>query len=156
MSSFPSPWDKPPPPQQSSLQMTRKFHHSSRDLSLQTFASITQHTSTSSQIVRHEVELKTAVPVYQSSVKMTLSSWILLRTPTVAPFRQRRPRSKNPPNGHPPFHHGHQLSTSTTANYRFRPSATLTRLTHPSSSCRLQRQFYPDCVGSRSMWPDRQ
>ena len=41
--------------------------------------------------------------------------WHAPTAPIVAPSRQRRPPSKKPSNGYPPFHHGPQLSSSTTA-----------------------------------------
>ena len=84
------------------------------------------------------------MPVWKSSAKMTSStSGMLSRAPIVAPSRKRRPPSKKPTNGYPPFHHGPQLSSSATANHCFRPSGTLIRLTRLSSNCRLQRQYSP-------------
>ena len=46
------------------------------------------------------------------------------RAPIVAPSRQRRPPSKKPPNGYPPFHHRPLLSSSAFANHWSRPPST--------------------------------
>ena len=164
MSSFPFLHGKSLPlSQNSSHQLTREYHHSSREtFHFKPLSPFPQRTSRSSQMVRFEMESSTMVPAWWSSAKMTSStSGMLSQAPIVVHFRQRRSPSKKPSNGYPPFHHGTQLSSSATANHWFRPSATLTQLTRLSSNYRLQRntrhaKIIPDRVGSWSLCPVRQ
>ena len=77
-----------------------------------------------------------------SSVRITFSmSGLLPRAPVVAPSRQRKPSSKKPSNGYPPFHHGPQLSSSATVSHWFRPLKTLTQSNCLSSNRRRQRLY---------------
>ena len=136
MSSFPFPHGTSLPLSlQASHQPIRKCHHLSRDLSLQTLVWPSTPSGPPDGSVRDGIEGGGA----GASLMITSSiSGMLLQAPILAPSRQKRPPSKMPSNSRPPFNHGPPLSSSATANYCLRPSATLTQLTRLSSNCRLQ------------------
>ena len=132
--------------QQSSHRLTREYHHPSREtFRFRPLPPFPQRTSRSSQMVRFEIKSRTAVQVWYFFLAKMTSSTIGMLSPSsmVAPSSQRRPPSKKPSNGYPPFHHGTQLSSSATVNHWSRPSRTLTQLTCLSFICRLPRQYSP-------------
>ena len=143
---------------QSSHHLSRECHRPSREtFRFKPMPPFHQRTSRSSQMVRFEVESRTAVPILQSSIWMTsFTSGLLPRAPIVAYSRHRRSTSKKPSSGYRLFHHGPQLSSSATANNCFRPSATLTQLIRLSSNCSTRHvKINLDRMGSWSLWPVR-
>ena len=91
VSSFPFPHGTSlPSSQQSSHQPTRKCHHLSRENSRFKHWPSSVHQQTSTPMVRFEIESRTAVPAWLSSVKMTSPmSGMLPQAPTLAPSRHR-------------------------------------------------------------------
>ena len=88
--TFHPPWDKPLSIPTIIIQPTKKISSSQqKNLSFQTLTYIPRRTSTSSQMVRFEIESRMAVTDNSSSVKMTsFTSGTLQRAPVLAPSRK--------------------------------------------------------------------
>ena len=157
VSTFHPPWDKPPPSQQSSHQLTKNVTIAAVTFHFKPFPQSLLGTSTSLPMDQFEKESRTVVLAESSSVKKTSSMSNMPQwAPIVDPSRQSGPPSKKPSNWYAIFHHGPQQPSSITANHWLKRLATLTQQTR-LSSCGSTRyvKIYSYCVGSWSLWSVR-
>ena len=132
------------PSQQSSYQLTRECHHPSKEILRVNLhppypsGLPNLHRWFSSRLYRGR-----RCRLESPSQSGIVHQWNPPTDAHSSSFQAEKAKSWMPCKGYHPFHHGLQLSSSTTANHWFRRSAILTKLIRQSSNRRLQPHYLP-------------